>query len=225
MSRRVREKYLSLLDGSLDSREEAVLRAEISGKPELAEELKDIGAILEQCRAQGRREFGLDHGFANEVLAGLQGTEAPRRAGAGWLPSGMPRVAAAFSLCVLMLLSITLVRDWQIASEKRLAIGQSQPPTGAGGGRMIAYNDMRVSQNVNGALAYFEGTAGALAMLISGALCLAAAGMKRYRLALAFLILAISIFALRSMMGSFFNDSKIMSQRPLPIEEISKRIA
>jgi len=78
------------------------------------------------------------------------------------------------------------------------------------------YQDVKVDQSINALLIYIEGSFGAvfmLASLLASICCLTFGTAKKRKVwltaALAFLLLAIGLFVLRSMVGTFFNDSCI----------------
>jgi hypothetical protein len=102
----------------------------------------------------------------------------------------------------------------------------SQYYGGGGSGLTTHYNDERFSNSVNAILVYAEGSFGALIMLIAGFLSLiflvtAPKEKKKlfYGLSLACLIFAVSAFFVRSLLATFFNDTRIQA---LEIDEINR---
>jgi hypothetical protein len=73
----------------------------------------------------------------------------------------------------------------------------------------IHYNDVRIAKSVNAILTYLEGTFGALVMVAAGLGAILSSAFGQYRAALGCLIVAVGAFILRSVMGTFFNDTNI----------------
>lgn len=80
------------------------------------------------------------------------------------------------------------------------AIAQRIPPT---------YNDDRIAEATNIILTYIEGSFGALVMVVAGLGAILGAAFGQYRAALGLLVVAVGSFILRSIVGTFFNDSRI----------------
>lgn len=80
------------------------------------------------------------------------------------------------------------------------ASAQRIPPT---------YNDDRIAEATNLILTYIEGSFGALVMVVAGLGAILGAAFGQYRAALGLLVVAVGSFILRSIIGTFFNDSRI----------------
>jgi hypothetical protein len=80
------------------------------------------------------------------------------------------------------------------------AVAQRIPPT---------YNDDRIAEATNIILTYIEGSFGALVMVVAGLGAILGAAFGQYRAALGLLVVAVGSFILRSIVGTFFNDSRI----------------
>ncbi len=76
-------------------------------------------------------------------------------------------------------------------------------------GLVTTYNDTRFSDALNAILTYIEGTFGAMVMVASGIGAIMSAAFGQYRAALGLLVVAVGAFILRSLVGTFFNDSNI----------------
>lgn len=73
------------------------------------------------------------------------------------------------------------------------------------------YNDDRVANAVNALLVYIEGSFGALVMVCAGLGAIMSAAFGQYRAALGLLVVAVGAFILRSVMATFFNDTRLMA--------------
>jgi hypothetical protein len=71
------------------------------------------------------------------------------------------------------------------------------------------FNDDRVAEATNLMLKYIEGSFGALVMVVAGLGAILGAAFGQYRAALGLLVVAVGSFILRSVVGTFFNDSRI----------------
>lgn len=76
--------------------------------------------------------------------------------------------------------------------------------------RTATYNDTRIASAVNVILAHIEGSFGALVMVAAGIGAILSSAFGNYRAALALLVVAVGSFILRSLIGTFFNDTNIM---------------
>ena len=76
---------------------------------------------------------------------------------------------------------------------------------------VISYNDDRVTDSVNAILTYIEGSFGALIMIAAGLGAIISSAFGQYRAALGLLVVAVGAFILRSLVSTFFNDSRIQS--------------
>ena len=73
------------------------------------------------------------------------------------------------------------------------------------------YNDERVGEVINRIFTYLEGSFGALVMVVAGIGAIFSAAMGQYKAAIGLLVVAVGAFILRSLVGTFFNDSSIDS--------------
>jgi hypothetical protein len=73
------------------------------------------------------------------------------------------------------------------------------------------YNDARLADSLNAILTYIEGTFGAMVMVAAGIGAILSSAMGQYRAALGLLVVAVGAFILRSLIGTFFNDSNIQA--------------
>ena len=71
------------------------------------------------------------------------------------------------------------------------------------------YNDTRVSDSLNSILTYIEGTFGAMVMVAAGIGAILSSAFGQYRAALGLLVVAVGAFILRSLVSTFFNDTRI----------------
>ncbi|MGI6524041.1 MAG: hypothetical protein ACOX2O_01925 [Bdellovibrionota bacterium] len=78
-----------------------------------------------------------------------------------------------------------------------------------GGTVSINYNDERLADATNAILTYIEGSFGAMVMVAAGIMAILSAAVGNYKAALGLLVVAVSAFALRSLIGTFFNDLNI----------------
>jgi hypothetical protein len=72
------------------------------------------------------------------------------------------------------------------------------------------YNDFKIANTRDVVMTYLEGSFGALIMVIAGLVCIIAATIGRYKVALLYLGLAVGGFITRSMIGTFFDDNNII---------------
>ena len=91
-----------------------------------------------------------------------------------------------------------------------LTIGLAHGVDAQGTTRTATYNDTRIASAVNVILAHIEGSFGALVMVAAGIGAILSSAFGNYRAALALLVVAVGSFILRSLIGTFFNDSSIM---------------
>ena len=96
--------------------------------------------------------------------------------------------------------------------------GYSGGPVYSVGG-LTTYNDVRIANSVNAVLTYLEGTFGALIMLVSftmAVLVLLLTPIKWRRLsysaAALLLLVAVGMFACRSLLSTFFNDVTVQAE-------------
>lgn len=88
-----------------------------------------------------------------------------------------------------------------------LTVGMDQLAIGQG--HKTTYNDVRFSDSLNAILVYIEGTFGAMVMVSAGIGAILSSAFGQYRAALGLLVVAVGAFILRSLVGTFFNDSSI----------------
>ncbi|MCB0320750.1 MAG: hypothetical protein KDD60_07460, partial [Bdellovibrionales bacterium] len=89
----------------------------------------------------------------------------------------------------------------------------------------IGYFDSRISMHVNTIFLLFEGAIGGILMLASGAAFIVLLFMRRIRISLLFLVLAISLFFTRSLVSSFFGVSRSFSRAPMESLEYERNMA
>jgi hypothetical protein len=70
-------------------------------------------------------------------------------------------------------------------------------------------NDDRVANAVNALLTYVEGSFGALVMVAAGIGAIMSSAFGQYRAALSLLVVSVGAFILRSVLATFFNDTRI----------------
>lgn len=73
------------------------------------------------------------------------------------------------------------------------------------------YNDERFSNAVNAILTYLEGSFGALVMAAAGIGAILSAAFGQYRAALGLLVVAVGAFIIRSVLATFFNDTRVQA--------------
>jgi hypothetical protein len=78
-----------------------------------------------------------------------------------------------------------------------------------GGFTQTNYNDVKIANAVNAIMTYLEGSFGALIMAASGIGAIMSAAFGQYKAALSLMVVAVGSFILRSLIGTFFNDSMI----------------
>lgn len=74
---------------------------------------------------------------------------------------------------------------------------------------MTNFNDERIADAANILLTYIEGSFGALVLTVAGVFAVLSAAFGNYRAALSVLVVAVLAFTLRSLLATFFNDTKI----------------
>ena len=79
------------------------------------------------------------------------------------------------------------------------------------GSLQTEYNDARLADAVNAILTYVEGTFGAMVMVAAGVGAILSSAFGQYRAALGLLVVAVGAFILRSLIGTFFNDTNIQA--------------
>lgn len=82
---------------------------------------------------------------------------------------------------------------------------------GAGQGLKTTYNDARLADSINAILTYIEGTFGAMVMVAAGIGAILSSAFGQYRAALGLLVVAVGAFILRSLVGTFFNDTNVQA--------------
>ena len=99
-----------------------------------------------------------------------------------------------------------------------LTLGADAQGLGGGGGTLSGtgslqteYNDARLADAVNAILTYVEGTFGAMVMVAAGVGAILSSAFGQYRAALGLLVVAVGAFILRSLIGTFFNDTNIQA--------------
>ncbi len=78
-------------------------------------------------------------------------------------------------------------------------------------GATIHYNADRLNDAVNAIMTYLEGSFGALIMACAGVGAIMSAAFGQYKASLSLLVVAVGSFILRSLMGTFFDDSGIQA--------------
>jgi hypothetical protein len=71
------------------------------------------------------------------------------------------------------------------------------------------FNDDRVAESVDVIMTYINGSFGALVMVASGLGAILSAAFGQYRAALGLLVVAVGSFILRSLVGTWFNDTSL----------------
>jgi hypothetical protein len=89
-----------------------------------------------------------------------------------------------------------------------LTVGMTQ---GADAQLTTTYNDDRVANSVNAILVYIEGSFGALVMVAAGIGAILSSAFGQYRAALGLLVVAVGAFILRSVLATFFNDTRLQA--------------
>lgn len=83
--------------------------------------------------------------------------------------------------------------------------------SGATAQMTTTYNDDRVANSVNAILTYIEGSFGALVMVSAGIGAILSSAFGQYRAALGLLVVAVGAFILRSVLATFFNDTRLVA--------------
>ena len=96
-----------------------------------------------------------------------------------------------------------------IAGVSLLALGLSADVVAQGGFTQTNYNDVKIANAVNAIMTYLEGSFGALIMAASGIGAIMSAAFGQYKAALSLMVVAVGSFILRSLIGTFFNDTMI----------------
>jgi hypothetical protein len=96
-----------------------------------------------------------------------------------------------------------------LAGVSLLALGLSVDATAQSGMVTTNYNDVKIANAVNAILTYLEGSFGALIMAASGVGAIMSAAFGQYKAALSLMVVAVGSFILRSLIGTFFNDTMI----------------
>ncbi len=73
----------------------------------------------------------------------------------------------------------------------------------------IVYNDKRIDSVINAIFTYLEGSFGALIMVAAGIGAIVSSAFGQYRAALGLLVVAVGAFVLRSLVGTFFDDTGV----------------
>lgn len=73
------------------------------------------------------------------------------------------------------------------------------------------FNDDRIAEAADVIMTYVHGSFGALIMVCSGIAAILSAAFGGYRAALGLLVVAVGSFILRSLVGTWFNDSTMKS--------------
>lgn len=89
-----------------------------------------------------------------------------------------------------------------------LTVGLS---SGASAQLTTTYNDDRVANSVNAILVYIEGSFGALVMVAAGIGAILSSAFGQYRAALGLMVVAVGAFILRSVLSTFFNDTRLQA--------------
>jgi hypothetical protein len=96
-----------------------------------------------------------------------------------------------------------------IAGVSLLALGLSADVVAQNGFTNTNYNDQKIANAVNAIMTYLEGSFGALIMAASGVGAIMSAAFGQYKAALSLMVVAVGSFILRSLIGTFFNDTMI----------------
>ena len=96
-----------------------------------------------------------------------------------------------------------------IAGVSLLALGLSADVVAQQGFINTNYNDEKIANAVNAIMTYLEGSFGALIMAASGIGAIMSAAFGQYKAALSLMVVAVGSFILRSLIGTFFNDTNI----------------
>ena len=72
-----------------------------------------------------------------------------------------------------------------------------------------AYNDSRIAEAVIVIMTHIQGSFGALIMVAAGIGAILSSAVGQYRAALGLLVVAVGAFILRSIISTFFNDSRL----------------
>jgi hypothetical protein len=96
-----------------------------------------------------------------------------------------------------------------IAGVSLLALGLSADVVAQSGFTNTNYNDQKIANAVNAIMTYLEGSFGALIMAASGVGAIMSAAFGQYKAALSLMVVAVGSFILRSLIGTFFNDTMI----------------
>jgi len=77
--------------------------------------------------------------------------------------------------------------------------------------QQAVYNDDRIAESVDVILTHINGSFGALVMVACGLGAILSSAFGQYRAALGLLVVAVGSFILRSLVGTWFNDSSLQA--------------
>ena len=162
-----------------------------------SKELEELSKLETQLRSRGTQQFELEPSFARGIVRKISERRVSRSSPwSSWFKVALPTVAI---VCVALI----AIRPGEVPLPQVTDLPSANLPN------LGNYNDTRISTFTNRVFAYVEGSLGAVVMVVFALAALIFAALRRFKLALLFLILAALCFIARSMVASFFNDQGI----------------